>query len=119
MTKHTMPKPWRADFHEGAGGIRYARILSPTGYILLSMIPVQGLDEEYLKEMLRATNNFDGLVAALEAVEWEDEGGYCPSCKGCRWETPIPGTDKLLPHGHDLDCQLAAALAKAKEKAPA
>jgi len=45
------------------------------------------------------------LVAALEAVEWVCDAGlwYCPCCKQQRTK------------GHKTDCQLAAALAKAKE----
>ena len=44
------------------------------------------------------------LVAALEAVEWVCDAGlwYCPCCKQQRTK------------GHKTDCQLAAALAKAK-----
>ena len=54
---------------------------------------------------------FDGLVAALEAVEWiPGTCGYgtspykvCPTC------------DELQVNGHYRICQLAAALAKAKQ----
>jgi len=44
------------------------------------------------------------LVAALEAVEWVCDAGlwYCPCCKQQRTK------------GHKTDCQLAAALQKAK-----
>ena len=44
------------------------------------------------------------LLAALKAVEWVCDAGlwYCPCCKQQRTK------------GHKTDCQLAAALAKAK-----
>jgi len=57
-------------------------------------------------DYLRAVNCHEELVAALEAVEWvydsEIDGLFCPTCA-----LPKPT--------HTRGCQLAAALAKAKE----
>jgi len=58
------------------------------------------------------------LLAALGAVEWvpfEDREWsvtdyHCPSCGGTE-----PGTASDDPGGHKPDCQLANALAKAKQ----
>ena len=57
-------------------------------------------------DIVRAVNAHADLVAALEAVEWvydsEIDGLFCPTCA-----LPKPT--------HTRGCQLAAALAKAKE----
>ena len=53
---------------------------------------------------------FPELVAALKYVEWRGPNGLCPCC-------PVysdPATKTHSPY-----CQVAAALAKAKEEAPA
>ena len=58
--------------------------------------------------IVRSVNAHADLVAALEAVEWQGHGrGFvlCPSC----------AQDEIS--GHTDKCQLAAALAKAKETA--
>ena len=53
---------------------------------------------------------FPELVAALKYVEWRGPDGLCPCCPV--YSDPATKT-------HSLYCQLAAALAKAKEEAPA
>ena len=56
---------------------------------------------------------FDELVAALEAVEW-----YRTSAKwGTKTTDVCPSCGETVIEGHAPDCQLAAALAKAKENA--
>ena len=61
--------------------------------------------------IVRAVNAHDGLIAALEAVEWTPFGVYfvCPSCKEIR-----SSPDSTHDAGHTDKCQLAAALAKGR-----
>ena len=64
-------------------------------------------DPEERERAVHAVNNFDGLVAALEELEWiqplDESEPYCAECFGCQSDGHVPG------------CQLAAAIAKAKE----
>ena len=57
--------------------------------------------QDWFGEAVRLKVVNEKLVAALEAVEWIEL--YCRSCGAYRGD------------GHKPDCQLAAALAKAKE----
>ena len=103
MTEHTAT-PWHLD-------TRWGRLVVQ-GSQGEDIANVFGTRTEEGKEcgafIVRAVNAHDKLVAALEAVEWGAADGYgdpkCPCC-GVR----------EFGNDHAPTCQLAAALAKAKE----
>jgi len=58
-----------------------------------------------IEEIMKQASVFPDLLAALKTVEWrgsQEFGDVCPCCRG------------MSVGGHKTDCQLAAALAKAK-----
>ena len=95
-TEHTPTLPWKADESDDywiLGGVLSGKVAEVT-------FP------EDRPLVVRAVNCHADLVAALEAVEWVYDGAhnnkFCPTCA---YE---------ITHGHAKDCQLAAALAKAR-----
>ena len=96
-------RPWRVVSGSEATGIYSGRGKSMRAVASLNT-PEKDANAALI---VRAVNNFDGLVAALEELEWihplDESEPYCAECFGCQSDGHVPG------------CQLAAAIAKAKE----
>lgn len=101
MSNHT-PPPWKVyddsdplhiaikGFRSDIGGAHVADVLSPDNAAFL----------------LKAVNNHDALVRALEAIEWRGHQGKCPLCAG--WDMSPSGE---TPGKHTKDCLIGLALA--------
>ena len=117
MILHT-PTPWHVAKIALTMGDRYlTRIQAVYGNPQMDdsqLAPVMELGQGMNMEanaafIVRAVNAHAALLAALRAVEWgEDIEGWviCPSCHAQEWQKP--GV-------HAPDCQLASALALARE----
>ncbi|HUT58690.1 MAG TPA: hypothetical protein VNA25_12665 [Phycisphaerae bacterium] len=105
MTEHTA-LPWHLD-------TRWGRLVvqGPRGEDIANVFGTRTEEGKGCAAFIvRAVNAHDGLVAALETVEWLEwiprdglGAAFCPFCHAWKIE------------GHAPDCHLAAALAKAKQ----
>lgn len=111
MSEPVLPLSWqRTSYarHNHEDGEWYATLYDSEGNCLL-----HHLHPHFAEFIVRACNSHDETAAALEAVEWyeievgvePDFPSYLMVCPLCRGEKPK----------HKDNCQLAAALANAKE----
>ena len=109
MTEHT-PIPWQVWASGGdweVWAVNHGADHAPIAIMDRSGDVQRHADATFI---VRAVNNFDGLVAALEAIAASDSG---------EWIERGGATMHLHPLSNKIVADMRAALAKAKEEAPA